>query len=210
MLAGCDSTLTIHLTVNKSSQQTIRRTACDSYELNGHVYTQSGTYTQNLTTETGCDLTITLILTINKSTEETIEVTDCNVVSVNGIDYTTSGTYTQNLTNAAGCDSTLTIIVTVGDTISPVASCKDIVAQLDNNGIYTLTAEDIDNGSTDNCSIDTMFIDKDQFTCDDLGENQVTLTVIDARGNVSTCTSTVVIEAGSYDCGNGQLTYRTR
>ena len=99
----------------------------------------------------------------------------------------------------------MTINLTIQDTIAPTANCKDIVGQLNNNGIFTLTAEDINNGSTDNCTIDTMFIDKDQFTCDDLGENQVTLTVVDFSGNVSTCTANVLVEAGSFDCGNSQF-----
>ncbi len=112
---------------------------------------------------------------------------------------------TVTATDLCGNSSECNVAIGVIDTIAPVASCKDVVAQLDNNGTYTLTAEDLDNGSTDNCTIDTMFVDKDQFSCADLGENEVTLTVVDASGNVSTCTSTVVIEAGSFDCGNGQL-----
>ena len=104
-------------------------------------------------------------------------------------------------TDLCGNSSECHVAIGVIDTIAPVANCKEVVGQLDNNGIYTLTAEDVNDGSTDNCAIDTMYIDKYQFSCDDLGENEVTLTVVDVHGNESTCTATVVVESGSYDCG---------
>jgi hypothetical protein len=66
--------------------------------------------------------------------------------------------------------------------------------QLDNTGIVTITPEDIDGGSFDNCgSIDSMEIDRNTFTIDDLGEQDVTLTVTDAAGNSSFCTTTITI-----------------
>ena len=200
--AGCDSTLTILLTVNASAEQTIYRTACESYVFYGQLYRQSGVYTRLLETESGCDLTITLNLTILESTSETINATACQEYTINNETYTETGTYVQHLTNAAGCDSTLTINLTIEDNETPVAVCKDVTAQLDANGTFNLSVEDINNGSSDNCSIDTMFISKSSFTCDDLGENQVILTVVDASGNESTCTATVTIEAGDSNCGS--------
>ena len=65
--------------------------------------------------------------------------------------------------------------------------------QLDKNGQVTISAEDIDGGSTDNCQIATMEIDRTQFTKADLGEQIVTLTVSDYAGNSSTCQSTITI-----------------
>ncbi len=43
---------------------TVEATACDSYTLNGQVYTQSGIYLQTLTTAIGCDSVVRLDLTI--------------------------------------------------------------------------------------------------------------------------------------------------
>jgi hypothetical protein len=72
--------------------------------------------------------------------------------------------------------------------------------QLDNTGIATITPEDIDGGSFDNCgSIDSMEIDRNTFTIDDLGEQEVTLTVFDAAGNSSTCTSTITISSSDKE-----------
>ena len=46
------------------SYSTLSIQECNSYELNGHMYSTSGTYYQNLTSYNGCDSIITLNLTI--------------------------------------------------------------------------------------------------------------------------------------------------
>ena len=64
--AGCDSVITINLTINNSSAGAISPTACDSYTApSGAVYTASGTYTDVIPNATGCDSTITINLTVN-------------------------------------------------------------------------------------------------------------------------------------------------
>ncbi|WP_304199868.1 HYR domain-containing protein [Flavobacterium alvei] len=54
-------------------------------------------------------------------------------------------------------------------------------------------ATDIDNGSTDNCGVATRTVSPSSFTCANVGNNTVTLTVKDASNNTSTCTATVTI-----------------
>jgi hypothetical protein len=61
---GCDSIITLNLTINETSTSTIIDTAIDVYSLNGIDYTSSGTYTQLITNENGCDSIINLYLTI--------------------------------------------------------------------------------------------------------------------------------------------------
>ena len=64
--AGCDSTITINLTVNNSTTSSITETACDSYTApDGTVYTTSGIKTAVIPNAAGCDSTITIDLTIN-------------------------------------------------------------------------------------------------------------------------------------------------
>ena len=43
-IAGCDSIVTLHLTINKSEYVEETVTACESYEWHGEVYTESGVY----------------------------------------------------------------------------------------------------------------------------------------------------------------------
>ena len=64
---NCQSSDTVYVTVNAASSSQLTQTALGSYILNGHTYTQSGTYTQVIPNAIGCDSTITLNLTISTS-----------------------------------------------------------------------------------------------------------------------------------------------
>ncbi len=103
-------------------------------------------------------------------------------------------TVTLTVTDNTGQTDTCTATVTVEDTMAPTANCQNFTAQLDATGNVTITGADIDNGSSDNCSIATISISQSAFTCADIGPNSVTLTVTDNEGNVDTCTATVTIE----------------
>ncbi len=63
-LGGCDSVITIDLTINTASMSSMTEVACDSFALNGTTYTFTGIYTQTLTNAVGCDSIITLNLDI--------------------------------------------------------------------------------------------------------------------------------------------------
>ncbi|MGB1040010.1 MAG: gliding motility-associated C-terminal domain-containing protein, partial [Flavobacteriales bacterium] len=60
-------------------------------------------------------------------------------------------------------------------------------------GVATISVADVNNGSSDNCGIATMTISMSDFTCADTGANNVTLTVTDVNGNVSTCVAVVTV-----------------
>jgi hypothetical protein len=64
--SGCDSTVTLDLTINSSSSSTQTQTGVDSYtwSVNNETYTESGTYTAVIPNAAGCDSTITLDLTL--------------------------------------------------------------------------------------------------------------------------------------------------
>ena len=100
---------------------------------------------------------------------------------------------TLTVTDTSGNQSTCTATVTVLDPIPPEARCKDITVQLDASGQVSITPSDVDNGSSDNCGIAKMEVFPDTFTCDNIGPNLVTLTVIDTSGNQSTCQATVLV-----------------
>ncbi len=90
--------------------------------------------------------------------------------------------------------STCTFTITVEDDDAPDAICQNITVQLDDMGNATITAGQINFGSSDNCGVDTLDLDIDTFDCSNVGENTVILTVTDVNGNASTCMSIVTVE----------------
>jgi FOG: PKD repeat len=61
------------------------------------------------------------------------------------------------------------------------------------SGKVTLDPNAIDGGSTDNGAIASIAASQTEFTCADLGQNEVTLTVTDAMGLTATCTAIVTV-----------------
>ncbi|MEM7085520.1 MAG: T9SS type A sorting domain-containing protein [Bacteroidota bacterium] len=105
-------------------------------------------------------------------------------------------TVTLTVTDDNGNVSTCTSIVTVEDNIAPTAICQDFTVPLDAAGNASISAVNIDNGSSDNCGVASLTVSPNTFNCANVGDNTVTLTVIDDNGNVSTCTSIVTVEDG--------------
>jgi len=110
------------------------------------------------------------------------------------------GTYTvtyEAVNNATPPDMiTCTFDVTVEDNQEPNAICKDIEVELDLTGTYIVPFSEVDGGSVDNCEIETITIDGGAsvtFTCDDIGQNWVTLEVTDIYGNVASCDAEVTV-----------------
>jgi surface protein len=70
---GCDSIITLNLTIKNKTSTTINQSACNSYTFNNQTITQSGTYFNTLTNSVGCDSIVTLNLTINNSNTATTQ-----------------------------------------------------------------------------------------------------------------------------------------
>lgn len=79
------------------------------------------------------------------------------------------------------------------DLTPPVAVCQDTTIFLDANGQASVTAGEIDNGSTDNSGTVYFLLCDDTFDCADLGDNVVELMVFDDFGNRDYCTATVTV-----------------
>lgn len=101
---------------------------------------------------------------------------------------------TLTVTDEEGAPAACTAIVTVIDNGDPTALCQDITVQLDASGNASITPQQVDNGSSDVCGIASLSVSPDTFTCENVGANPVTLTVIDNSGNTSTCNATVTVE----------------
>lgn len=112
---GCDSTITINLTIKNSTSNSIITSACESYTApDGQIYSASGNYTAIIPNSEGCDSTITIDLTVNQPSSSSISEHSCGIYTApDGQLYSTSGTYTATIPNQAGCDSTITIDLNV-------------------------------------------------------------------------------------------------
>lgn len=86
--------------------------------------------------------------------------------------------------------------VTVRDVTPPVAKCKDVIANLGANGMVTVPASAVNNGSTDNCSM-TFLLTPNTFNCAQVGMQTVTLRATDPGGNSTTCAAKVTVRDNS-------------
>ncbi|MBR9758588.1 MAG: DUF5011 domain-containing protein, partial [Algicola sp.] len=106
-----------------------------------------------------------------------------------------SGTTTVTITATDDSNNvnTSTFNVIPTDNVNPIASCQDISVNLSANGTVNISAANIDNGSSDNCSIANMTVSPSSFNCTDVGPNTVTFTVYDDAGNSDSCTAIVTV-----------------
>jgi hypothetical protein len=116
-------------------------------------------------------------------------------VSPNSFNCGNLGANTVTLTVNDGNGNTNTCIatVTVQDNIPPVAQCKNVTVNLNSSGQASVTAAQVDNGSSDNCPV-SLSLNNSNFDCSDIGPNTVTLTVTDNSNNQSTCDATITVE----------------
>lgn len=110
---------------------------------------------------------------------------DCNNVGTN----TVTMTLLDQASNSTSCAS----IVTVIDNLAPTLLTQNLLVYIDAAGNASITANDIDNGSTDNCGIDTLIVSPTGFTCSDIGQNSVTFTAIDIYGNTNSMNVNVTV-----------------
>jgi hypothetical protein len=83
------------------------------------------------------------------------------------------------------------------DSLAPLAACVPaLTLYLDPTNPVTLTPADLDAGSSDDCSTVAQLsfaLSQELFTCADIGVTPVILTVTDAAGESSTCSSDVTV-----------------
>lgn len=119
--AGCDSVITVDLTINLPVSGTDTRTECDAYTwIDGNTYTSNNsTATFNIVggSVNGCDSLVTLDLTIINSSAGVDTRTECSPFTwIDGNSYTSNNnTATFNVVGGAanGCDSLVTLDLTI-------------------------------------------------------------------------------------------------
>jgi len=116
--------------------------------------------------------------------------------SVSCDDVGSSITVSCEFTNA-GVTTTCDVLVNVEDLAPPVVVVvQNLFVSLAANGEAVIFPETIDQGSFDNCTDQdglSFNLEPNVFTCSDLGENIVTLTVTDEEGNFNSTWTTVEV-----------------
>ncbi len=131
---GCDSIVTLNLTVNSVVNSIDAQTACDSYTwIDGNNYVASNntaTHTIAGGAANGCDSIVTLNLTVNYTANSVDVQTACDSYTwIDGNNYVASNnaaTHTIVGGAAGGCDSIITLDLTVNYTansIDAITSC---------------------------------------------------------------------------------------
>ena len=154
---GCDSTITLTLTVNPTYAPVFDVVICEgeSYAFNGQSYTEAGTYTGSLQTINGCDSVVTLNLSVTPLNNQTFNATICEgeTYNENGFMANESGTYTREVVEN-GCTSTWTLNLTVTPTNNQTFNATICEGETYNeNGFManesgTYTREVVENGCT--------------------------------------------------------------
>ncbi|MEL7122771.1 MAG: gliding motility-associated C-terminal domain-containing protein, partial [Bacteroidota bacterium] len=148
---GCDSVITLDLTVNPVFDTLLTQTICqgESATISGGeiFYNETGVYTETLRSISGCDSIIRLDLTVQPVFSITEEQTICqgDSVVIGTSVYTTSGRYIDTLQTINGCDSIVTLSLNVNQSFEFTFSeviCDDGSVTLGDNvfteaGTYT-------------------------------------------------------------------------
>ena len=147
---GCDSIITLHLTVNYSvtSEKTIN--ACRQYELEGEIITESCIREITYTGPNGCDSTVTYHVNIFGDIATEFTQYACGSFQWNGETFNASGDYERHVPPVLYCDSTVTMHLFIG---SPNYGVEDVRTACDSyewegttytgSGNYTKTLRNI-------------------------------------------------------------------
>jgi hypothetical protein len=114
---GCDSTVTLNLTVRPENKVSVSESICfgGSYEFGNQTLTSEGDYTAVFTSSEGCDSTVILTLKIVNELTNSKFTTICFGDSYDFGTQTliTGGDYIETFTSVGGCDSLVILNLTV-------------------------------------------------------------------------------------------------
>lgn len=142
--AGCDSFLTLNLTVSPRVATTLNEVLCNGGSLvfNGQTISTAGQYLDTLVSVVGCDSFITLNVGMALATSATITERVCGSYTFGGQTLTSDGTYMDTVINSAGCDSVITLNLTILQNSTTTFADTICAGETYNFGGQTLTLSD--------------------------------------------------------------------
>jgi hypothetical protein len=151
--------------------------------------------TQNLTRyldATG-NTSITPAQVDNNSTDNcTITTKTLNVSTFNCSNVGPNTVYLK-VTDVNGNIDSTSAVITVLDTIKPTVITQNLTRYLDATGNTSITPAQVDNNSTDNCTIATKTLNVSTFNCSNVGPNTVYLKVTDVNGNIDSTSAVITV-----------------
>jgi hypothetical protein len=137
---GCDSIVSLNLTINYSKSFIDTIVACNSYTwVNGVTYTSSDTSVKDtFKTINGCDSVVSLNLTINYSKSLIDSIVSCNSYTwINGVTYTSGNTAAKDTFKTInGCDSVVSLNLSINSIDKSVYNSRDTLISLATNAKY--------------------------------------------------------------------------
>ncbi len=174
--AGCDSTVTLHLSFLSATSSDTSAAVCNSFLWHENNYTGTGDYAWHTTNAAGCDSTITLHLIILGATASDTTAAACGTFDWHGNTYTASGNYSYHATNSIGCDSIITLHLTISTGIvsdTTVTACGSFTwngTTYTSSGDYIYFYSDTSNCHSNNLHLTlypavTYTVDHSDVTC---------------------------------------------
>ncbi|CAH0259153.1 hypothetical protein SRABI118_03169 [Massilia sp. Bi118] len=100
--------------------------------------------------------------------------------------------YTVTAVNRLSSESTPAALAT-NDHEPPVVTTRAVSRTLA-NGQASISAQDVDGGSTDNWGIESLSVSRSSFSCSDIGAARVSLMAVDKGGNAASAEAAVNVE----------------
>ena len=139
---GCDSVMTINVTILKPTGSAQTYYSCDSFKspYSYIVYRKSGKYQEKLKNSVGCDSIISMTVNIIKKDTTIYTYNNCEFVKLkNGKTVYKSGVYIDSLKNFRGCDSFIMHVVKVRNKTMAKANlkiCRFVICPSNTNKVF--------------------------------------------------------------------------
>ena len=207
---GCDSIVTLHLTLRHSVTSSITREACSRFVLDGVAFTESGDYLRRYRSAEGCDSIMELLLTIQpysigaryEASADEQYTWAASGEQGRGADtiYTASGTYVgPEYTTEEGCHAHDTLVLSLTHIQHDTVTLSDTII-VENNIYDTITLSDtiiVENNIYDTVTLsDTVLVDNNIYDTVTLSD---TIMVDNYIYDTVTLSDTVIVENNIYD-----------